>query len=130
MTTNILRCPCGKIPESLCITSSGSSTKWASVYGSCCDEWMVEFKSNYHDHDSAECIALAISAWNDAPRYNDDWQPIDTAPKDGTIIILYRPEIQFVGFHERFGWVVNAPGMPVIDPPPTHWKPQGKGPVI
>lgn len=57
-----------------------------------------------------------------------DWQPIETAPKDGHHILLYRPEIQFVGywpFAASVGefWCINAPGMPYMNPPPTHWMP-------
>lgn len=28
-----------------------------------------------------------------------EWQPIDTAPKNGNHVQLYRPEIQFVGYY-------------------------------
>lgn len=29
---------------------------------------MIEFRTNYHALDSAECMALAVKAWNEAPR--------------------------------------------------------------
>lgn len=51
------------------------------------------------------------------------WNPIATAPKDGCHIQLYRPEIQFVGFYARAGWIINAPGLPAMIPPPTQWRP-------
>ena len=60
-------CPCGKIPEELCI--DGDRTyKWAYVYGSCCGEWNIEFRSGYNDANSKQCMDLATEAWNKAPR--------------------------------------------------------------
>ncbi len=50
-----------------------------------------------------------------------DWQPIETAPKDGYHIQLWRPDIQFVGYYAKAGWCANGPVL--LDPPPTHWKP-------
>lgn len=61
-------CPCGKTPDALCITDNGQGMKWANVTGNCCGEWGVEFRTNYTPLDSDECMALAIDAWNDAPR--------------------------------------------------------------
>lgn len=51
-----------------------------------------------------------------------EWQPIATAPKDGSHVMLYRPHIQFIGYYSTVCWRVNAPGLPAIDPPPTHWQ--------
>lgn len=66
---------------------------------------------------------------------SNEWKTIDSAPKDGSHIQLYRPEIQFVGFygkgaepHHYENWRVNAPGLPDIFPFPTHWKPLDGGP--
>ena len=54
-----------------------------------------------------------------------NWQPIETAPKDGHHILLYRPEIQFTGYYASGcdKWIINAPDLPVMYPPPTHWRP-------
>lgn len=54
-----------------------------------------------------------------------EWQPIKTAPKDGNHILLYRPEIQYVGYYggSVSGWRINAPGLPAMWPLPTHWMP-------
>ncbi len=52
------------------------------------------------------------------------WHPINTAPKDGTHIQLYKPEIQFVGYW-AIGcgkWIINAPDLPKMEPGPTQWK--------
>lgn len=59
------------------------------------------------------------------------WQPIESAPKDGTHIQLFRPDIQFVGYYggANSGWIINAPDLPAIRPLPTHWKPLTKMPI-
>ena len=58
------------------------------------------------------------------------WRPIVSAPKDGSHVQLYRPEIQFVGYYggADSGWRINAPGLPAIWPLPTHWAPLRKNP--
>lgn len=61
------QCPCGKYPEKLDIFPSNTS-KWAYVAGSCCNEWMIEFRTKYLPHDSPECMALAIAEWNATQR--------------------------------------------------------------
>jgi len=62
-------CPCGRIPSVLQITEqSGSGGKYAYVSGDCCGEWEIEFKTNYYDIGSLTCWALAMKAWNAAPR--------------------------------------------------------------
>ena len=62
------RCPCGKVPEELCISDAGQGSKWAYVTGFCCGEWNIEFRTGYFDFASPECMDLAIQAWNEAPR--------------------------------------------------------------
>lgn len=53
-----------------------------------------------------------------------EWQPIETASKDGFHVLLYRPEIQFTGYYggANSGWRINAPGLPAMYPKPTHWQ--------
>lgn len=77
--------------------------------------------------------AFAISAWN---RRADDWQPIETAPRDGTVIDLWfagkwncrmpgfvwRPGVDFwhsESTHQCFNHDPNIA---------THWRPLPKGP--
>jgi hypothetical protein len=58
-----------------------------------------------------------------------DWQPIETAPKDGTNVLLWwpfwckgRPTIGYFGFHGIQQWA--APECLEGDgDPPTHWMP-------
>lgn len=59
-------CPCGKIPDKLHITDN--DMKWAYVTGSCCDEWSLEFRTDYALVDSQRCMDLAIERWNSAQR--------------------------------------------------------------
>jgi len=65
---NIKKCPCGKAPDRLYIASAGQGGKWAYTYGDCCNVWEIEFRAEYKDLDSKECMGLAIEAWNEAPR--------------------------------------------------------------
>jgi len=63
-----------------------------------------------------------------------DWQPIYTAPKDGTDILLgsqYSERFYAcVGFwlvplneDDIEGWTLPAEQMEPVIPPPTHWMP-------
>lgn len=61
-------CPCGGQVKSLHITDAGQGGKFAFVSGDCCDEWMIEFRTNYAALDSDACKKLAWAAWNNAPR--------------------------------------------------------------
>ena len=66
------------------------------------------------------CIDYA--EWRPIP---PKWEPIDTAPKEGQHLLLWRNDICFCGYYSGFrggSWIVNAEGLPVIEPPPTHWR--------
>lgn len=62
------KCPCGEVPTGLHITDNGQGGKWATVSGNCCDNWMVEFRTEYRSLDSDGCMVLAAIAWNNSPR--------------------------------------------------------------
>lgn len=68
MTKELELCPCGKTPEGLYIADAGQGGKWAYVYGDCCNVWEIEFRTEYNALESDKCMALAIEAWNEAPR--------------------------------------------------------------
>lgn len=63
---------------------------------------------------------------------NNGWQPIETAPKDGTWVLLWcrsnNPLILVGGYSREFlqdysweGWIDRYNGEDV--PTPTHWRP-------
>ncbi len=60
----LLPCPCGETPSELCIQDNAQGGKWALAFGDCCNEWMIEFRAEYHPLDSVDCMSLAIEAWN------------------------------------------------------------------
>ena len=62
-------CFCGEIPESLHLEDNGC--KWAFASGSCCNEWSIEFRTNYYKLDSTEIKELAAKAWNESKRGKD-----------------------------------------------------------
>ncbi len=59
-----------------------------------------------------------------------NWQPIETAPKDGSNIILGCPTYVDAGYWEAEGWTLypddTAPESDYCQrftPAPTHWQP-------
>lgn len=55
-----------------------------------------------------------------------NWQPIETAPKDGSLIWCYEPDIyakasQYVAFFCNGGWVTDD-GDQSFWMNPTHWQ--------
>ena len=82
MTNEELKtCPCGKTPQELFITDGNQGGKYALVYGDCCGEWQIEFRTDYHPIDSHECKKNAMSAWNYARRVS---QPQEAIPQELT----------------------------------------------
>ena len=65
-----------------------------------------------------------IQAYRSALALRGDWQPIETAPKDGTWIVLWVDSEPLVA-----GWNANDGDWRLrwnddwIQPPPTHWMP-------
>jgi hypothetical protein len=73
-----------------------------------------------------------------------DWQPIETAPKDGTVIDVWlgdadAPEVDFYctfGTRRSAGWQwrqgkfrpVHGMHVPVVGVQPTHWMPLPEAP--
>lgn len=66
-----------------------------------------------------------------------DWQPIETAPKDGSNIILGCPTYVDAGYWEADGWALypddSAPHTDYcvrFHPAPTHWMPLPEPPPL
>ena len=68
MSDELAPCPCGQIPEKLCVQEAGQGGKWAMVNGYCCGEWNVEYRTNYAAHGTEENNRLARQAWDSAAR--------------------------------------------------------------
>jgi hypothetical protein len=58
------------------------------------------------------------------------WQPIETAPKDGTRVLacLVGDTFPFLTFSFGGQWIDDDTQGEVIYPPPTHWQPLPKPP--
>ncbi len=62
-----------------------------------------------------------------------EWQPIETAPKDGTALILFSPYGRNLNYPGGLVWVTGGWGGAALNPeefrgqngkePPTHWMP-------
>jgi Lar family restriction alleviation protein len=78
---------------------------------------------------SDEAIEQAAAAWNQ----RSAWQPIDTAPRDGTKILAWDgDELQIVWCSEGGGWISDKeqeyyPGEREY---PTHWQPLHSPPPV
>ena len=67
MNKQLNKCPCGQVPNALLI-DEGSTLKWAWAYGSCCNDWAVEFRTDNYTPDSSESMENAIRVWSAANR--------------------------------------------------------------
>ena len=68
MADDLAPCPCGQVPEKLCVQEGSQGYKWGLVNGYCCGEWNIEFRTSAQLHVSEEDMRLAREAWNAAPR--------------------------------------------------------------
>lgn len=79
-------------------------------------------------------VAAQVKAWN---RRASPWQPIETAPKDGTPILAYTPEPRCInGEIYALAWCnvynawIEAGGEQWEDFNPTHWTPLPEPPEV
>ena len=72
----------------------------------------------------------AIKAENESLK-RDQWQPIETAPKDGTVFLVWRKHAThplMVRYESSYDWFANYDGEHVYDL--THWMPLPKPPAM
>jgi hypothetical protein len=55
------------------------------------------------------------------------WQPIETAPKDGTEVLIWPREITGTAIYSHGEWV--DPNEEYAESHPTHWMPMPAGPT-
>jgi len=82
--------------------------------------------------DCPECLDAAVRAIEAATK--DKWQPIETAPRDGTDIIVWDGDIVTITTWGKtahvplYGWLQVAWADPqdvdLMYPQPTHWMPR------
>lgn len=66
--SELKKCPCGEIPDSLHIIDTGNRSKYADAMCDKCGEWKIEFRTKSLSLDSKTCEQLANDSWNDATR--------------------------------------------------------------
>jgi len=107
-------------------------------------EWKVQHENLLAMFRAAEQRAIKAEALQSqaAPT---GWQPIDTAPKDGTVILLRKHEDSLCGYASKFRplkrhavgffdqwWVIGVPGGHSTggdDKQFTHWMPLPAAPL-
>jgi hypothetical protein len=93
------------------------------------EKWLIEGDGACLDLVHPYAYSLAESAWNAA--LANQWQPIETAPKDKKIW-LWWPEIDeypVVGEWHKLGfWMVSRLGAGRVGSDPIHWMPQPEPP--
>ena len=58
------------------------------------------------------------------PKVGEQWQPIESAPNDGTRVLLWAAKWDsqpILGWKEEGGWADDGHPTSYIEPPPTHW---------
>lgn len=83
-----------------------------------------------HDLDRYIDLCSSLAEGNSIYWY-PEWQPIDTAPRDGTVVLIYAPPHAGLGdiickasWHEDAGWCVDE----LRDV--THWMPMPSPPAM
>jgi hypothetical protein len=92
------------------------------------------FVEKLHASNGLTCYRLALGAGHRVMVQASWWQPIDSAPKDGTAVVLWAKDLRFPGntcvaqyiTHDIEWWHVTDGKFgpwPLRGPSPTHWKP-------
>lgn len=83
--------------------------------------------------DVQHILATSLDARSLDVTVTEDWQPIETAPKDGTEILVYEPNFEhaaiYVCKYDDPVWI-EAGGECYATWQPTHWMPLPKAPHI
>jgi hypothetical protein len=96
---------------------------------------MADIIGPFHPEHALLCLRLSLEI--ERLRASCEWQPIETAPKDGTKIICYSPEAP--GGKIRVTWYRNPSDhagylgwgeFNMVYWPPTHWMPLPEPPVL
>ena len=80
--------------------------------------------------ESLRSELAALKAENESLK-RDQWQPIETAPKDGTVFLVCRKHAThplMVRYESSYDWFANYDGEHVYDL--THWMPLPKPPAM
>lgn len=86
-----------------------------------------------NEDDAYGAIQSVLAGWNRRSQESDGWRPIETAPKDGTRILLASGSgLVFTGWwdadpddHDNDGWVDDAE----VWWEPHHWRPLPAAPI-
>jgi len=119
-----------------CHGPSGVSGDLYCVYCQWCGR-AVPFMSYSYGH-IADVNAEAIAAWNTRPREDsgvvDEWRPIETAPRDGSNVIVFEPfSDPVVAFFSQMNRKWLGPRDSYGDAEvmqPTHWRPLPQPPAL
>lgn len=117
-------CPwCGEALQEARVVD-GDTFRWRKLQGCCTDGPEVHIDTLADDRVAAEerAAQAAIDAWNTrAPQ----WQPIESAPKDGTRLMLW--DSRAGGYAVTGAWVAgSADDHETI----THWQPLPAPPEV
>jgi len=87
---------------------------------------ITDLQRQIHDHDTRRVAAMqqAAALAEELKRY--EWQPIETAPKDGTEILAHDEDDNvFIAFFCPYikSWVSNISNAFGQEEHPTHWIP-------
>jgi hypothetical protein len=101
---------------------------WAASDHRCIQPNELEERSDennhYYDHDTDNAAFIGWKAARAALRSLPEWQPIETAPKDGSSVLLFEPDGlgRFVGY-----WNVPRQAFAALtsvwETEPTYWQP-------